>query len=354
MGRLWFFLVVVWAAVLAGCADMPLNNVTVVITGVGTTAEEARRSAFRDAVQLAYGSLNLSERRVIDDKLFEDDVSYARGVIDSFREISRSVDAKDGLHRIQMSVTVSPTAIERRILAAQDSRAVSGNEIRRQIDKGQQQILSEIDRDIAARRLFEHVTRGMAITLFDVKAGQVETVRNGSKISNIVEVTVSINKKVLQSLCAATKEYEKARTEEVPTRKYKYGYLSIMHAYDCSIDADVDPTLLEPLARDLNNLGICLNLDDGSGQRLEKIFYQPQSPQLVNSTLQYDGQYIERGAYVLRGYYNRDEYQVVVILVRKAWGNDETFRLELPNLSASVLQRLAKITAVLSNYQYCM
>ncbi len=353
MGRVWFCLIVVWTAILVGCAEIPLNNVTVLVTGVGTTAEEARRAAFRDAVQLAYGSLNLSERRVVEDKLFEDDVSYARGVIDSFREISRTVDPKDGLHRIHMSVTVSPTAIERRLLASQDSRAVSGNEIRRQIDKGQQQIRSEIDRDIAARRLFEHVAKGMATKLFDVKAGQVETVRNGSKISNIVEVTVSINAKMLQSLCAATKEYERARTEELPTRKYKMGYLSIQHAYDCSVEADVDPILLEHIAQDLNNLGICLNLEDGAGQRLGRIFYKPQSPHLVNPAIRYDGPYIDRGAYLFRGYYNRDEYQLVIILVRKAWGNDETFRLELPNMSGPQLQRLSKITAVLSTHEGC-
>jgi hypothetical protein len=317
--------------------------------------EEARRAAFRDAIQLANGSLNLSERRVINDKLFEDDVSYARGVIDSFNEVSRTLDPKDKQYRIQMNVTVSPTAIQKRLLAAQDSKNVSGNEIGRQIDIAQQQIRSEIDRYMAARRLFEHLTRGMAATLFDISTGQVETVRSGPSVSSHVTVSVAINPKVLQSLCAAAKEYHATRTAGVPENFRKnLSLLTIQHAYDCSTLAEVEPVHIMSIAQDLDALGICLNLEDGSGQRLNRIFYNNR---LVKNQLSYfgsNGQYIDSGAYLLQGYRRSYvDYPIAVFLVRKAWGNDEKIRLELPTLPPPVLQRLAKITAVLSNDEGC-
>lgn len=363
MERVRLLLLVALATALIGCASTGQNNVTVLVTGIGSTVEDARRAAFRDAIQLANGSLNLSERRVVNDKLFEDDVSYARGVIDSFQEVSRTIDPKDKQHRIQMSVTVSSTAIQKRLLAAQDSKAVSGNEIGRQIDRAQQQISSEVDRYMAARRLFEHITRGMATTLFDVKAGQVQTVRNGNNISSVVNITVEVNKKVLQSLCAAAREYQGARTAAVPEKfRTNMSYLSIKHAYDCSVKAEVEPVHIAPIAEELENLGICLNLEDSTGQRLRRIFYQPRAPKLVNDSLRYSGdrgQYIDSGAYLIRGYNLRDfnrshtVYPQAVILVRKAWGNEENFRLELPNLPGPLLQRLAKIDAILSNDEGC-
>ena len=364
MSRVWLLPIAIWAIFLAGCTTTSQNKVTVMVTGIGTTAEEARRSAFRDAIQLAYGSLSLSERRVVNDNLFEDDVSYARGVIDSFNEVSRSIDPKDKLTRIQMSVTVSPTAIERRLLAAQDSRNVSGNEIGRQIDIAQQQILSEVDRYMAARRLFEHISRGIATTLFEVKAGQVQTVRNGDNISSALNVTVAVNPKVLKSLCAAAREYQGARTAGVPEKfRTNMSYLSIQHAFDCSVRAEVEPLHIAPIAQELENLGICLNLEDSNGQRLRRIFYQPKSPQLVKNDLRYfgsQGQYIESGAYLIRDYNTRGfnqsyttTYPQAVVLVRKGWLDEENFRLELPILTTPVLQRLAKITAIVTNDEGC-
>lgn len=358
MSLLRLFLLLVSTITLIGCATTGRDNVTVLVTGIGSTVEEARRAAFRDAIQLANGSLNLSERRVVNDKLFEDDVSYARGVIDSFQEVSRTTDPKDKQYRIQMSVTVSPTAIQKRLLAAQDSKSVSGNEIGRQIDQAQQQIRSEVDRYMAARRLFEHITRGMAPTLFDVTTGKVETVRDGAKISSSVLITTSLNPKVLQSLCATAREYQNSRTAGISENFRKnMSFLSIRHAYDCSTEVEVEPSHMASIAQDLDGLGICLNLEDSAGQRLRRLFYQPQSPGLVKTNLTYyggQGQYVDSGAYLLRGYRRAYvDYPTAVFLVRKAWGNDEQTRLELPNLPSTLLQRLAKITATLSNDEGC-
>lgn len=356
MGPLKLLLLAVLATVLIGCATTGPSNVTVLVTGVGATVDEARRSAFRDAIQLANGSLNLSERRIVNDQLFEDDVSYARGVIDSFKEVSRTIDPKDRQHRIQMSVTVSPTAIQKRLLAAQDSKTVSGKEIGRQIDQAQQQIRFEVDRYMAARRLFEHITRNMAPTLFDVKTGQVETVRNGANISSSVFVTYSLNPTVLKTLCAAAKEYQNTRTASIPENfRMNMSYLHIRG--DCFTEAEVEPSHMASIAQDFDSLGICLNLEDNAGQRLRRLFYQSPS-QLVKDNLRGFGsqsQYIHSGAYLIRNFMGRNyNYPTAVLLVRNLWGNDEKIRLELPSLPPPLLQRLAKITATLSNEEVCL
>lgn len=344
---LWLLLV----AGLQGCATSQPNSVTVMVTGVGATVEEARRGAFRDAIQLAYGSLNLSERRVVNDRLFEDDVSYARGVIESFKEISRREDPKDRQQYVQMSVTVSPTAVQRRMLAAQDSSRVDGKELGRQIDIGRQQASSEVERYMSARRLFEHVTRGFATALFDVKAGQLLTLRDGAKIALVVDVTASMNEKVLQSLCSAGKSYHTSRTSSVPAQyRESLLLLSIRHAYDCSADIEVEPEHMGPMAEALASLGICLAVSDGSGQVLHKSFYQPATPMLVKGQLLYNAQNLAPGVYLLGGYRN---YRASILLVRWAWGNDEKFRLELPSLPEQTVARISKVTATLSSDEGC-
>lgn len=349
MIRLLVLLLAGLLAVLQGCATTGPSAVTVMVTGLGATPELARRSAFRDAIQMAYGSLHLSERRVTNDSLFEDDVSYARGVIESFRVLSQRVDPKDGQHRVEMSVTVSPTAMERRILASQDSNHVDGREIGRQMDIGRQQALSEVDRYLAARRLFEHVTRDIGTGLFEVKAGELRTIRNGANIGLVVDVTVTPSETSLQTLCRAAKAYQGARTSSVPA-KYRDGLsrLAIRHAYDCSVEADVEPVHMAPMRASLSELGLCLAVSDAGGQLLNRSFYQT-NPKLVEEQLRYNGQFLAPGAYLVADH----RHAGAVVLVRNAWGNARTFRLELPPMPDSVVRRIDKVTAVLASDEGC-
>lgn len=364
MGRLFLLLTAVWATVLAGCATTGQNAVTVFVTGVGSTPEEARRAAFRDAIQLAQGSLNLSERRVVNDELFEDDVSYARGVIDSFTEASRGTDPADGQHYIQMSVTVSPTAIQRRLLATQSSSAVSGKDIGRQIDVAQQQIRSEVDRYIAARKLFEHVTRDMANSLFDVTTGDVETARNGGEVSTTVALKVSLNPDFLNSICLAGREYQNARTEAVPEQyKKNMGFIYIRHPsfFGCLYGFAVERAQMQRIVLDLENSGICLRLEDDAGQHLRQLFYQSK-PMFDKLPYLHERDAIEfltnlssenPGVYLIDTFTDSDvDYDVAVALWPPAFSQVD-FGVTLPPLPDSILQRLSKITAVSASEDTC-
>ena len=81
----------------------------------------------------------MSERRINNDNLFEDDVSYARGVIEKYQVLSSNFDRRDQLHRITMQVTVSPTTIKRRLLDSQDGKKIDGGRLGNQIAIGQAQ-----------------------------------------------------------------------------------------------------------------------------------------------------------------------------------------------------------------------
>jgi hypothetical protein len=351
---------------LFGCATTTPNAVTLTVTGIGATPEEARRNGFRDAIQLAYGSLNLSERRVINDRLFEEDVSYARGVIESFQEIERRIDDKDKQHQIRMSVTVSPTAVERRLLAVQDSSKVNGSEISRQLDIGRQQLRSEADRHMAARRLFEHITRNFAEGLFDIKAGELKTIRDGAKIAAVVDINHSLSAKSLDSLCIAAKNYRDSRSSSVPEQYGRSSALfKIHHAYGCSVEAEVESGLMQSMVQSLSSLGICIALEDAGGKPLRKLFYPSNVAKLVSPVVLYSSSNIPTpGAYLTRGFtVSRQtspsggrryiDYDTAIVLSRYLGGNNRTQRLILPTLPDQELHLLSKVTASLSGPANC-
>lgn len=351
---------------LVGCAHTEPSAVSVTVVGVGASHEEARRSGFRDAIQLAYGSLNLSERRVINDQLFEEDVSFARGVIQSFQELDRRVDIKDQQHHVRMSVTVSPAAVESRILAAQDSSKVNGRELFRQFDIGRQQARSEADRYMAARRLFEYVTRDYATGLFDLKAGEIQTLRNGAHIDLVVDVNYGINAQALENLCVAAKTYHESRTASVPEEyKKSLNLLKIHHAYKCSIEAEIEPEQMQNMVRSLANLGICLALEGSDSQPFKKYFYPPHVSQLVSDQIRYSdsSNVIAPGAYVVENYsvsrsvpgqgYSYHTYPSAIAISKFLWGNEYVQRLAIPPLKDQEMQILSRVTASLSDKETC-
>jgi hypothetical protein len=348
---LWAWLLAA-AFVLAGCASPSSapSSVTVKVTGSGATFEEARKNGFRDAIQQAYGTLMLSERRVTNDQLFEDDVSYARGVIESFRVLSSRVDPKDRQHHVDLLVTVSPTAVQRRLLDVQDSAKIDGRELGRRVEVGRVQAQSEVERYMGARRLFEHVTRDFATSLFNLRTGQVQTIRDGGSVAVVVDVTASINADALRNLCKVAKEYQATRTAAVPAsyRESATGLLRVWGAYDCSTEAAVEQVHMQPMVKAMQELGICLKLEDSGGKELRKFFYQPNSPRLVNNQIPREPP--PPGLYLVQHYRNASP---AIVMSRFAWGNDSTIRLQLPELDQTVLRSISKVTASLGFEEPC-
>ncbi|MFO0876335.1 MAG: hypothetical protein U0840_03095 [Gemmataceae bacterium] len=96
-----------------------LADQTVVAEGVGTTPDEARKDAIREAVRKVAGVLVVGETTVENDKLIKDKVlTYSDGVIlqDSYREVERKREGD--IWRIKISATVLNRKLAERLSAA--------------------------------------------------------------------------------------------------------------------------------------------------------------------------------------------------------------------------------------------
>lgn len=364
---------------LVSCADTgSLRSsgppVTVRVTGVGATLADARKSGLRDAIQLAYGTLMLSERRVLNDQLFEDDVSYARGVIDRFEVESSQLEPKDNLYRVVMSVTVSPTLIEKRLFESQDAARLDGGALGKQIAIGRAQAESETERYKQARRLFEHLSKDLGQTIFDVSTGKVETFREGAEIMTYLEVTVSVNAKSLKTLCVAAREYQETRVPAVPeTYRTNLRQLQVIHSYSCREDIQVEAEHFRSMLRSLKAAGICLDFKDESGNTIGKRFYGDlkivddgivAANQEVPSYAQgwacgFNGGCVYSPRQVgVSTFASGDLWQNyspdVIRIVRLPWGNDVLFSLKFPDFDQRMISRINGVKARIAERSSCI
>lgn len=274
--RYKFFLLVL-LVFTTGCGSLhkhTTGSVSIQVTGVGKTVEEAQKSGFRDAIQEAYGTLMLSERRIKNDSLFEDDVSYAKGVIENYTIISNSYHKNDRLFHLKMNVVVSPTSIQRRLLDAQDAQRVDGALLGKQIAIGKAQVASEVDRFLGARKLFEHMSANIGRSIFDVSVGQVKTVRNGQQISTTVDVSVQTNERSVENLCLATKEYHNARVNSI-AGNYNVDLKDIWvnNVYKCNTNwIKIENEYFLAMRKSLLSVGFCMEIVDSSARVISRSF----------------------------------------------------------------------------------
>jgi hypothetical protein len=84
----------------------------VVAEGVGTTADEAIKDAYRNAVRQVVGAVVDAETLVKNDELIDDKVlTYSDGFIKGYEEVDGSKKVKDGLHRIKIKAQVERRSV---------------------------------------------------------------------------------------------------------------------------------------------------------------------------------------------------------------------------------------------------
>ena len=319
------------------------GNVTLRVTGVGETLSAAQKSGFRDAIQQAYGTLTLSERRVTNDNLFEDDVSYAKGIIENYQVLATNKDPGDGLYRITMLVTVSPSLIQKRILDAQDSSQIDGAKIRNQILNGQAQASSEKERLTQSKRLFQHFTKNLVKTLFEVKNGDIRTVRNAQDISTYIEVKVSVSSKSLEDLCTISKEYQKTIGEVATNNGWNLFELRMQPCGFAGWSVLIEKDNFFEILSSLRDVGICVEVLDRSASVLMKFFQ--------------DGNIIEDGypkrKFGVSAYKNASLDRSVILITRGNWGNDVLFEVPLPSMSPNLIARITEIRSTITDKGSC-
>ena len=87
------------------------KTVTLVVSGQGTTQEEAKQIALRSAIEQAFGTFISSKTEILNDELIKDEiVSVANGNIQKFEVISE-IQIPDGGYATTLKATVSVTKL---------------------------------------------------------------------------------------------------------------------------------------------------------------------------------------------------------------------------------------------------
>lgn len=99
-------------------------------TGIGQNKEEATKNAFREAVQIAVGTVVDSETIIRNDKVIKDEIiDYSRGFVESHKVLSEGKN-KDGLYEVTIRATVKDRQLYEKLRRFQPASAkVEGSNI---------------------------------------------------------------------------------------------------------------------------------------------------------------------------------------------------------------------------------
>lgn len=339
-------------------AAVQAAEMSIRVTGVGESVEAAKQDGLRTAVQQVVGAVVVSERQVVNDELTEESITHANGVVDRYQVIQSYLDRSDRLYRVEMTVTVSPSVIQRRLLAETKASDVDGDSLAEAIKNGRAQINSERDRLISAGKLLRLAIKDLHLTLYDVKVDSIQTVRQGTEIKMVLPVQLTPNADMVKSVCAATNTVRQALRQPF---KVGNAYDSPdTYAFNCT-DSWAGNMLHEsiPMSRPTfesvthaasRSSGICLALLNRRGEALGRLFFplnllQEYADGIGGQSSSMLVQRMRPPLYVTK--LNRTTF-ILVNDVGKA-----STQLVLPDSIEPYLQQLSKVTASMAYQEKC-
>jgi hypothetical protein len=100
-------------------SDIEAKTQEVVAEGVGATADEAIKDAYRNAVRQVVGAVVDAETLIQNDELIDDKVlTYSDGFIKGYKEVDGSKKVTNGLHRIKIKAQVERRSVVAKLKAA--------------------------------------------------------------------------------------------------------------------------------------------------------------------------------------------------------------------------------------------
>jgi hypothetical protein len=266
----------------------------VVVSGSGLSKEEAKKDAFRRAIEQTLGALVISERRLTNSDLFEEDITFANGVISSYSVVSEKFDLETGVFSIKLDVVVSKSTIEKRIFASQGASAIDGGLISQAIESSRAAADSEMERFNGARSVLLYLSKNLAASIFDVKVGEVSVEKAGDTTELVLSMDMSVNKNAFDSLCNATKDYIKAAAplQSFPYPSHKNFEIrddspSFFHRGGCKGSTDprtgwpqgyivgLEWDLVNTMIAAVTPLGACVSFENETGAKvLRDVFYK--------------------------------------------------------------------------------
>ena len=102
------------------------DNKYIRVSGEGSTVEQAKENAFRNAVQQRAGAIVLSERQSSNDKLSKDNISlFSAGYVDDFKIVD--INQSNSSIKITMDVLVSESKLLNQVLSSgQTKQGING------------------------------------------------------------------------------------------------------------------------------------------------------------------------------------------------------------------------------------
>ena len=164
----------------------------IIVEGVGKTADEAIKDAFRNAIRQAVGAIVDAETIVENDQIIEDKIlTYSDAIIRRYEEIQGSKRIQDGLHRIRIKAFVEKTTLEKRLRDAKVvMQEVDGEGLFAEAVTG-----FEKDHDAAAllRRQFEAFPLAYMQGQTVGKPEVIKKDESGAVVDLTVEITVDMD-----------------------------------------------------------------------------------------------------------------------------------------------------------------
>ena len=116
-------------------AQETIKTEEVIIEGVGTSPEAAKRNAFRNAVSKVVGSFIENDILIKNDKIIEDKLlEYSVGFVETFEIISESKD-KDGLFKVKLKAKIAKQTVVEKLRSLKiDVKSVSGSNLKAQLE----------------------------------------------------------------------------------------------------------------------------------------------------------------------------------------------------------------------------
>ncbi len=99
--------------------SQPSDLAKVIAEGMGTTADEALKDAFRNAVRQVVGAVVDADTSIQNDEVIEDKVlTYSGGFVKTYQEVAGSKKLQSGLHRVKITAQVERRSVIARLKAA--------------------------------------------------------------------------------------------------------------------------------------------------------------------------------------------------------------------------------------------
>ena len=263
---------------LACFSAVAFSDVTVKVTGSGSTRTAALEDATRQAVQLAMEQLVITDRKIVNDEIVRDEtISTLNGFIKK-RKILETRKS-NGQVEVEAIITVSEKQVTNYI-----GDISPGNDQQNGTNIDGSTLGSEIERQRSAadasRFMIEHFLRGFPLNAFDVR---IKSATLSPRDNNILQVVTSIRLKpaLVKALSQSLKRIAIDRTSDS-----RGGYYNPLNPRSIVNSWDQDPADwwvgLGPVRTEYANRGfaVCLAFRDTTLQHHANCYYLQDRPNM--------------------------------------------------------------------------